>query len=363
MKLLSTLYNLTCKKQLRVAYFGGSITEGGGEYGWRALTTAWLRKTWPDACITEIQAAIGGTGSDLGAFRCDCDVIAQQPDLTFIEFAVNDSSTPPELVLRNIEACVRKIMRANPQGEIMFVYTTTKNICDRLNAGTPYASRDVDERIARHYGWPSVDIGTPLYEAVCRAGGDWLKYTNDTVHPNREGYAFCAAASIAALAELLDAEPPAAPVTHALAEPLAAFIPERAHLFDAAELCREYAQPDTALEQDWKKLYLTLNNRWPTTIGSCRPGAELTIPFCGTAIALYYMIASDSGMAEWRIDGGEWHTLNTFDHYALNFARAAFSLLAENLTSGEHTLTLRVSPAHDEQSTGCWIRIGAYGIF
>ena len=361
MKLSNTLYCLKRKKALRVAYFGGSITEGGAENGWRGRTTTWLRETFPNAEVTEIQAAIGGTGSELGAYRCDRDVIAHRPDLTFIEFAVNDSGAKAENTQRNIEACVRKIMRANPQGEIMFVYTITKTIRDRLGEGKPYVSRDVDEGIASYYNWPSVDIGTPLAEAVARAGGDWLKYTGDTVHPNAEGYAFCARAAIDALADLLSGDVIDAPITYPLPIPMVDNVPESAHLYDAQPLCTETAQPDTAVEHDWKKLLLTLARRWPGRIGANRPGAELTIPFHGTSIALYYMIASDSGMFEWRIDGGEWKRYNTFDHYALAFARAAFALLRDDLPCGDHTLTIRVCEEKDEQSTGRWIRIGAYG--
>ena len=361
MKLSNTLYCLERKRALRVAYFGGSITEGGAENGWRGRTTAWLKKTFPDAAITEIQAAIGGTGSNLGAYRCDRDVIDFKPDLTFIEFAVNDSGAKADDTQRNIEACVRKIMRANPQSEIMFVYTTTKAIWDRLAEGKPYASRDVDEGIASYYNWPSVDIGTALAEAVMRAGGDWLKYTGDTVHPNAEGYAFCAQAAIDALSALLSGDVPEQPVSYPLPIPMVDNVPESAHLYDAQPLCAENAQPDTSVLCDWKKLMLTLAGRWPTTIGANKPGAELVIPFRGTSIALYYMIASDSGLFDWKIDGGEWARYNTFDHYALSFARAAFVLLQDNLPQGEHTLTIRVCEEKDAQSTGRWIRIGAYG--
>ncbi len=361
MKLSNTLYCLKRKGALRVAYFGGSITEGGAENGWRGRTTAWLRTTFPNAEITEIQAAIGGTGSGLGAYRCDRDVVDHKPDLTFIEFAVNDSGAKAEDTQRNIEACVRKIMRANPQGEIVFVYTTTKAIWDKLGEGKPYASRDVNEGIASYYNWPSVDVGTPLAEAVVRAGGDWLKYTEDTVHPIAEGYAFCTRAATDALSELLSGDVPEQPVAHPLPIPMVDDVPESAHLCDAQPLCDEIAQPDTAVEHGWKRLMLTLDGRWPSTIGANRPGAELTIPFSGASIALYYMIASDSGKFEWKIDGGEWKRYNTFDHYALSFARAAFVLLRDDLPAGNHTLTIRVCDEKDARSTGRWIRIGAYG--
>lgn len=362
MKLSNTLYALNVKKSLRVAYFGGSITEGGAQYGWRGKTTAWLKERWPEARVTEIMAAIGGTGSELGVYRCDTDVVSQAPDLTFVEFAVNDSGAQPELTAKNIEAIVRKLLRANPLMDIVFAYTTTKRIDDALRAGGSFLSRDADEAVASYYNIPSVDIGAPLAEAVRAAGGDWLRYTSDTVHPNPDGYAFCAEASIGALTALLDAATPDQPVAHALPAPRTDDLPEDAFLADASGLCAEIAQPDTSVEQSWKKLFLTLCHRWPHAIGANRPGAELTIPFRGTAFGLYYMIASDSGILEWKIDQGEWRRLNTFDFYALGFARAAFVLLDSDLDDADHTAVLRVCAEKDPQSAGRWIRIGALGL-
>jgi hypothetical protein len=51
---------------LRVAYFGGSIT---AQNGWRVASLDWLKVRFPKAIFTEINAAIGGTGSDFGVFR------------------------------------------------------------------------------------------------------------------------------------------------------------------------------------------------------------------------------------------------------------------------------------------------------
>ena len=90
----NTKHKLIYDKKLTVAYFGGSITAGAGASNeskcYRALTTAWLKEKYPDAQITEINAAIGGTGTSLGMFRCDRDVLQHKPDLIFMEFAIND---------------------------------------------------------------------------------------------------------------------------------------------------------------------------------------------------------------------------------------------------------------------------------
>ncbi len=72
---------------VKVAYLGGSITAAPG---WRVKTREWLSKEFPQAKVAEINAAIGGTGSDLGVFRLQRDALQHHPDLLFVEFAVND---------------------------------------------------------------------------------------------------------------------------------------------------------------------------------------------------------------------------------------------------------------------------------
>ena len=95
---------LSAGQSVRIAYFGGSITT---QKGWRVASRLWLQEQYPAAAIAEINAAFGGTGSDLGAFRLSQDVLRHTPDLVFVEFAVNDGGRPPDLILRSMEGIVR----------------------------------------------------------------------------------------------------------------------------------------------------------------------------------------------------------------------------------------------------------------
>src|SRR5829696_5949745 len=47
----------TAGAEVRIAYLGGSIT---AQDGWRPKTLAHFQKTYPDAKVTQINAAIGG---------------------------------------------------------------------------------------------------------------------------------------------------------------------------------------------------------------------------------------------------------------------------------------------------------------
>ncbi len=183
--------------EVKIAYFGGSITAAAG---WRVKTLGWFRETWPGAKVKEIHAAIGGTGSDLGAFRCHKDVIAHKPDLVFIEFAVNDGGAKPDRIHQTIEGIVRQIWRANPRTDICFVYTYRIGYEKDLRRGLCPRAASADERIAAHYGIPSINVALRIVELE-RAGkliftvprgqqgpGGKLVFSHDSCHPTGPGH-------------------------------------------------------------------------------------------------------------------------------------------------------------------------------
>ena len=132
---------------VRVAYLGGSITAAPG---WRVFSLDRLKKQFPTATFREISAAIGGTGSDLGAFRVGHDVIAHQPDLVFVEFAVNDGKAPPEQILATMEGIVRQILRADAATDICFVYTLSEPMLPDLAKGVFPRAASTMEAVADH---------------------------------------------------------------------------------------------------------------------------------------------------------------------------------------------------------------------
>ena len=111
---------LNAGKDVRIAYLGGSIT---AQEGWRPKTLAHFQKTFPNAKISQIPAAIGGTGSDLGVFRLKQDVLDKKTDMLFVEFAMNDGLAAPQQIYRCMEGIVRQTWRALPECDICFVYT------------------------------------------------------------------------------------------------------------------------------------------------------------------------------------------------------------------------------------------------
>jgi len=150
---------------VRVAYLGGSITAAPG---WRVFSLDRLKKEFPKAQFSEISAAIGGTGSDLGAFRVGHDVIAHKPDLVFVEFAVNDAGTPPEQILATMEGIVRQILRADAATDICFVYTVSEPLLADLAKGVFPRAASTMEAVADHYAIPSVHYGVEVNRRIAK---------------------------------------------------------------------------------------------------------------------------------------------------------------------------------------------------
>ncbi len=119
----NVLARLEQGEDVRIGYLGGSIT---AQAGWRPKTLAWFQKQFPEAKVEEINGAIGGTGSDLGVFRYEQDILRHKPHMVFVEFAVNDGGASPEQIFRAMEGIVRQTWRTDPNIDLCFVYTMAR---------------------------------------------------------------------------------------------------------------------------------------------------------------------------------------------------------------------------------------------
>jgi len=185
---------------VKVAYLGGSITAANG---WRVGTRAFLQRRYPNAKMEEIFAAISGTPSTLGVARLQMHVLAHQPDLLFVEFAVNDGALDPERIERAYEGIVRQTWAQFPRCDIVFVYTLSQGMVADYRAGRLSRSAQAMERVAAHYGIPTIAFGFEVVKRIDR--GEWVFvadkqlgtkdkegrtiFTNDATHPTEAGHA------------------------------------------------------------------------------------------------------------------------------------------------------------------------------
>ena len=352
-----TFYKVTHDKKLTVGYFGGSITEGAGasdasKTSWRARVTDWFRTNYPDADITEIQAAIGGTGSDLGMYRCDVDLISKEPDLVFIEFAVNDSWMAYDAILSQTEAIYRKIRKHNAYTDIVCIITTTQAITSGLEKGGEFTARSAHSVIAHRYGTPVIDIGNLLHFEVLKTGGDYLKFTTDTVHPNDDGYAIYTDCITAFLKQWADSSN-GMYKEHAVPSPVCENVYENACM-------TECTAADSYTADGFTFVGKSLCGRYPSYIEASVPDSTFSFTFTGENCGFYWMLAKDSGDALVSVDGGEEFSIRSWDHYCKSFNRAGAAFFAKGLPCGEHRVTVRLAETKADESEGTVLRIGAF---
>ncbi|WP_332369825.1 SGNH/GDSL hydrolase family protein [Spirosoma telluris] len=173
----------------------------GAQNGWRDLTFNWFRLTYPNTVFHQANYAVGGTGSVLGVFRLD-DLLNEKPDLLFVEFAVNDENDMSiDRRILAMEGIVRKTWQALPNTDICFVYTTALRFCDTLMGKGKRMDAVIDhEKIASHYGIPSIDMGLDVARLALDGklilSGDPLEHPHanvflkkgDDYHPIESGH-------------------------------------------------------------------------------------------------------------------------------------------------------------------------------
>lgn len=183
-------------ESVNIAYLGGSITETGD--GWRRQTSQWIRKNWPNAKVHEIHAAIGATGSEIGVYRLERDVLNLKPDLLFVEFAVNDGGVSEEKIWKQFEGIVRKTWKANPRTDIVFCYTIISGTIDTYRKGEYPRSANAMEQIADFYGIPSISFGQRVVKMLDegklifkaeKAPEGIVLFSTDGTHPIASGSA------------------------------------------------------------------------------------------------------------------------------------------------------------------------------
>ena len=355
--LTNTAYRLNKEKKLTVGFFGGSITEGAGatswdNTSWRALITKDLRKTYPEAEIKAVNAAVGGTGSDLGLYRLEHDLLKYEPNLIFIEFVTNDQELSYKEQFGCYESCLRQILYRDPTTEIVCVFVATKATEEKLLKFGEFRTRVAESVLAYHYGLDMIDSGENFRYAIAKSGGDWMKYTTDETHPNDEGYIIYAAAIKDALTRLL------AEIPETLTEKT---IP--APYTDEKNIpCGKFVEVRDMLEgvSGWHFVNKPFKKRFPYYVSADGIGSEMKFEFDGSTFGIYWIMDNESGILDVTLDGKETKSLSAWDEYCKSFSRAGYVFPFKEIEKGHHTVTLRVSDKKDEQSLGNKISLFAF---
>jgi hypothetical protein len=346
---------LSAGHDVTIAYFGGSITE---QPGYRIQTFNWFKKEWPDVNFTEVNAAIGGTGSGLGAFRLFNDVLSHKPDIIFVEFAVNDYGGAVEDVTASMEGIVRQIIRHDPNTDICFIYTITeKMLVDDYKKGNEPTSITAHEKVAQHYGLPSINVGLSIVEldklgkltikdpngkieAVsgkvldCRIDvpvneKGQIVFSKDGVHPYANtGHEIYTEAIKKSLVSFRDKNKP---LNHALVVPISN---------DNLENVTMVSLSEVDLNGKWQKydwqssmLSLGIRKKMPDLMVTTSSGDSIAFKFQGSLVGFYDIMGPSSGVVECEIDG-EKSYVSRFDKHCTYFRISSRTF---HLNNGVHS--------------------------
>ena len=329
---------------IKVAYLGGSIT---AQNGWRVSSLNWFKQRFPQAKFTEINAAIGGTGSDFGVFRLRDHVLNFKPDLVFVEFAVNDGNTPSQKIIRSMEGIVRQTLQQNPYTDICFVYTIKADYLETEQKGILPNSAINMEKVADYYGIPSINFGFEVANQVTAknlimAGKpkeiDGVKvFSPDGIHPYPEtGHVIYQQILKRSFVSMIP-DAPTKPLKHKLNKPIAPDYFAKTQMLDLK---------NAQLSQNWEiqnikdQPGLAGFGRYLNVIGKAKQSGEtLTLRFKGRAIGIYDVMGPDAGRVVVEIDGVVRDTIFRFDAYC-TYKRMNYFLI-DNLKNKKHKVVFK----------------------
>ncbi len=329
----NVLQKLRQDREVRIGYLGGSITAAPG---WRVKSMKWFQEQYPKVKVSEINAAIGGTGSDLGVFRLQQDTLRHQPDLLFVEFAVNDGGAAPDRIIKAMEGIVRQTWRADPATDICFVYTISLPVLEDALAGRYQRSATAMEHVAGHYGIPTIHLGLEVARMV--AGGRLvfkgekpkdnpattkpMVFSSDGVHPLVEtGHQLYLDAIVRSMKVVGNVGKPG---PHRIPKPLDADNWENAKLVPirADMLSGKWTRMDPAKDPLAKRF----SNRLPVLWHSDDPGATLSFRFKGTTASMYDLVGPDCGQVQVKVGEGKDKTVRRIDGYCTYHRLSKFTV-------------------------------------
>ncbi len=340
-------------KPLVIGFIGGSITQGNA--GYRPQALRYLQAMYPGADIKGLNAGVSGTGTDLGACRIQEQLLRHHPDLVFVEFAVNGAYA------KGMEGIVRQIRQQGPEADICLIYTITGNQTQLYASGNIPENIKGLEKIADHYGLPSVHMGleASLLEKEGKliwkgngADSTRILFSNDGIHPLREGGNLYAAA----IARGLEKMKPMQKTTSSNTLPAPLFP-------DNWQDAGMYAPGQIAtFSGGWQSASIPQFSAWfPAIQKADTPGASFTFRFKGSAFGIFDVGGPEAGQIIIQVNGKDMQTVsppepgtqvyqlepgdsipvNRFNSYCNNRYRGQHQLFT--LEPGEYTVTVRLS--------------------
>lgn len=168
-------------EDITIAYIGGSITEGLDVKPAERYVTLSYHEFEDAYCnggkVTCVNAGLSGTPSNLGVLRLQRDVLDHQPDIVFVEFAVNDSQDFQEK--QCFESMIRTILEQENEPAVVLIFNRTD---------TGYTCQSTMGLTGMYYSLPMISVTNAITTELDEGRMTWKDYSDDSVHPNANGH-------------------------------------------------------------------------------------------------------------------------------------------------------------------------------
>lgn len=278
-----------------------------------------LEKQYPEAHLKFVDAAIGGTPSKLGVFRVDRDVLPYKPDLTFIEFSVNDNKASDSV--ETMEGIIRKLKNSNSEMPIVIIVIGSGR---KEKYGSSQHIKHI--KLAQYYGLPYADVCGSVKAGIKAGEIDIDLILADGCHPNDVGYKLYADIIIESLKKSFVAKGKPTPYP---IKPLTANRYESAKMLELSKLkdLGDWKASAPATLGTW---YDHQPSRWLSSIiVPSKDGAKVNFELNCSGIGLYYEILKGGGTILLNVDAKEIFKISTA--MQLHYGRISwkFKLLPE----------------------------------
>ena len=168
-------------ENITIAFLGGSITQGCNstvyEKCYVELVSKWFRDKFPNIKVNSINAGVGATGSLIGVHRAEDQVLKYNPDIVFVDAAVNDKN---EFYCKvSYESEIRKLLSSKCSPAVIEVFMTMVD-------GVNYQEQQI--KIGENYNLPMISFRETAKLLVDKYGYKWSDLLTDEVHPNDDGH-------------------------------------------------------------------------------------------------------------------------------------------------------------------------------
>lgn len=180
-KIIETFKKAEEGKDISVAFLGGSITQGCHaeihEKSYAYLTYLWFKNKFEKANVKYINAGVGATGSVIGVHRAEREVLALDPDIVFVDFAVNDKVD--DYCKEAYESLIRKILSWRKVPAIVEVFMSNDDFSN---------TQDQQIEIGKKYNISMISYRNVLKSEIEKGSFRWEDVEKDEVHPNNNGH-------------------------------------------------------------------------------------------------------------------------------------------------------------------------------